>query len=395
MDAYCIRCREPLNAEGYCVRCSAEAGPEPEAALAFDGGPRTRELDVGDDARARRALEELLVHRQEERGRIIGVAGLPRHGKTKFADRLREKAVERPGVDLRYDKTERGRVNIYYIPGRREHHVLIDVAGEDFQALGDYGREVPALMRRFLWPVLQNLDGLVLMAALPIIWAGWNSASSAQPRTPDAAEEEDMQRASQRMVDAHRMLLKYALVAADLHRLSRRFPGLGLDSVNAPGRAQIDDAFQAAQRLRFPVAVAFTKADLFACGPRPGLHSPARNGRGPGLPLDPMHADPLVLGWQHFRELFDFLMQRVRHFKFDFVQALEDLSPTPSPNIASAADADIATLIGAEAILEFLTGHPWRFPSLSTATAVRLDRRFNPDRWNGALSAAPPAGGPA
>jgi hypothetical protein len=75
-------------------------------------------------------------------------------------------------------------------------------------------------------------------------------------------------------------------------------------------------------------------------------------------------------------------MERVRHFKFDFAQALEDRSPTPSPNVASAADSDIGTLLGAEPILEFLTVHPWRFPSLSTASAVRLDRRLRPHRWH-------------
>jgi hypothetical protein len=379
MDAYCIKCHELLNAEGDCPRCAAENEPSP--AVGPDAGIRSKELDVADDARARRAIEELLEHRKKGRGKIIGMAGLPRHGKTKFADRVREKAVERPGVDLRYDKTERGRINIYYIPGRREHHVLVDVAGEDFQALGDYSREVPGLVRHFLWPVLQKLDGLVLMSALPIVWAGWNSAKSPGRRAPEAGEEDEMQRASRRMVDAHRTLLKYALVAADLRRLRRHFPRLELDATTAPVRAQVDDAFQAARPLRAPVVVAFTKADLFACGARAGLYSPPLNGRSSAEPLDPLQTDPLLLGWQHFRDLFEFLMQRVRHFKFDFVQALEDRSPTPSPNIAAAADADIGTLLGAEAILEFLTAHPWRFPSLSTASAIRLDRRLRPQRW--------------
>jgi hypothetical protein len=352
---------------------------------ALDGGLRSRELDVGDDERARNAVHELLEHRRKGRGRIIGIAGLPRHGKTKFADRLREKSAERPGVDLRYDKTERGRVNIYYIPGPREHHVLIDVAGEDFQALGDYSREVPALMRHFLWPVLQRLDGLVLMAALPIVWAGWNSADAAERRSPDAGEQDEMRQASRRMVDAHRTLLKYALVAANLRKLARRFPRLELDRERAPGRAQIDDAFQASEPLRAPVAVVFSKADLYACGTRPGLHAPPLHGSEMLPRLDPRLSDPLVLGWRYFPELFEFLMERVRYFKFDFAQALEDRSPAPSPNVASAADGDMSTLLGAEPILEFLTVHPWRFPSLSTATAVRLDRRLRPHRWSDAF----------
>jgi hypothetical protein len=309
------------------------------------------------------------------------MAGLPRHGKTKLADRLRERAVVRPGVDLRYDKTERGRVNIYYIPGRRDHHVLIDVAGEDFQALGDYSREVPALVRSFLWPVLQRLDGLVLMAALPIVWAGWNDASE-ERRTPDPADEEEMRRASRRMVDAHRTLLKYAVVAADLRRLKRKFRRLDLNEEQAPGRAQVDDAFHGAAQLRAPVVVAFSKADLYASHSRPGLHTPPLPGREhiAPPPLHPERCDPLTLARLHFPDLFEFLLEHVRFFKFDFVQALADRSPAPNPNVAAVADDHIHTLIGAEPALEFITAHPWRFPSISTAAALRLEQRLRSAR---------------
>lgn len=335
---------------------------------------------MSDGERAAKAVEALLEHRRRGRGRIIGMAGLPRHGKTRFADRLRERAAERPGVDLRYDKTERGRVNLYYIPGRRRHDVLIDLAGEDFQTLGDYSREVPALMRQFLWPVLQRLDGLVLMAALPIVWAGWNDPSSAERRLPGEGEVEEMRRAATRMVDAHRTLLKYTVVAADLRRLRRRFPSLDLAADRAPTRRQVDDAFGAAAPLRAPVVVAFTKADLYAAGARPGLHPPAEGSAG-GSALHPLEADPLAVGARHFPELFAFLMERVRYFKFDFVQVVEDRSPTPNPNVTVAAETGIETLVGAESVVEFITAHPWRLPGPSTATVVRLDRRLNPGRW--------------
>jgi hypothetical protein len=248
---------------------------------------------------------------------------------------------------------------------------------------------VPALVRNFLWPVLQRLDGLLLLMALPIVWAGWNEQGSDARREPTEGEAEEMRRAYRRMVDSHRMLLKYALVARDLRKLKRALPQLELDEEKAPTRNQVDDAFQTAAQLRYPVVTAFSKSDLYAAQQvRSGLYTPDVPGRrtpDAPPPLHPADTDPLLLGWLHFPELFDFMMQRVRFFKFDFVQALEDRAPRPNPNIATAADSDIATLVGAEGILDLITAHPWGFPGISTATAVRIDRRLHRARWNGAL----------
>lgn len=358
-------------------------------------GIRARELDVTDPRHGSDAVRELLEHRRRGLGKIVGIAGLPRHGKTKLADRLRERYAERPGADLRYDKTERGEVNLYYIPGRREHHVLVDVAGEDFQALGDYERELPALMRQFLWPVLQELDGLVLLMALPIVWAGWNAPRSETRVEPSERDEIAMRQARDRMISAHRMLLKYAMVARDLKRLRRVVPGLGLSATEVPTRNQVDDAVPSARRLRVPVALGFSKADLFAPGDGPGagdglrrvgLYTPDVPGRSgqPAPPLHPLHTDPLVLGHLHFPELFEFLLERVRYFHFDFVQALVDRSDEPDPQEATEAhtDAGRGTLLGGEGLLEFVTQHPWRLPGLDTRRALRLDRLLNPHRWD-------------
>lgn len=351
-------------------------------------GIRARELDVSDPRHGSDAVRELLEHRRAGLGKIIGVAGLPRHGKTKLADRLRERYAQRPGADLRYDKTERGEVNIYYVPGRREHHVLVDVAGEDFQALGDYDRDLPALMRRFLWPVLQDLDGLLLLMALPIVWAGWNPAPGGGDRRAEPTERDEigMREATQRMVEAHRMLLKYALVARDVDRIAKAMPQLGLSRDEAPTRNQVDDAFQTAGRLEVPVALAFSKADLYAPvgSGRSGLYTPDLPGRGGGQPppLHPLRTDPVALGYLHFPELFEFLLERIRFFTFDFVQALVDRSVEPDPReAADTADASRETLLGAEGLLEFVTRHPWRVPGIGTASALALDRKLNPDRW--------------
>jgi hypothetical protein len=362
-------------------------------------GIRAREVNVSDPKHGTDVIEELLEHRRKGLGKVIGIAGLPRHGKTKLADRLRERYAERPGADLRYDKTERGEVNLYYIPGRREHHVLIDVAGEDFQALGDYDRELPGLMKQFLWPVLQELDGLVLLMALPIVWAGWNQPASERRAEPAERDEIAMRQARDRMVHSHRMLLKYALVAQNLRRL--KGSGVEISADDVPTRNQVDDAVPSARKLRAPVAVGFSKADLYAPGDTEqggerrsdlegrrssGLFTPdLPGGRGPTAPpIHPRYTDPLALGYLHFPELFEFMIERVRYFTFDFVQALVDRSASPNPQEAEEALADAGrhALIGGEGLLEFITHHPWRIPGLDTGSAIRLDRRLHPKRWD-------------
>lgn len=351
------------------------------------GGLRGKHVQATDEPAAARAVDELLLHRRRGRGRILGVAGLPRHGKTTLADRLRERAVERPGADLRYNKTERGDVNIYYIPGRHDHHVLIDMAGEDYQVLGSYDRELPRLMETFLWPVLQRVDGLVLLMALPIVWSGWNDDDREERVIPSPGERHQMRAAAERMLDAHRMLLKYAIVARNLGRLRRRLPELGLDPAVAPTRDRVDDAFKQAGTYDRPVSLLLSKADLYVGRNRNCLHTPnlprIEHRQPPGI--RPGLSDPLLVAAGHFPAFLEFLERHVRYFKWSFCQALEDRSPYPDPLEASAEGADASSLIGGEGMLDFVTRHPWSVPGMSTGTAIRLDRRLRRGAWEAAM----------
>ena len=356
------------------------------------GGLRSKHVQATDKSAAAGAVDELLRHRRRRRGKILGIAGLPRHGKTTLADRLRERAAERPGADLRYNKTERGDVNIYYIPGRRDHHVLIDMAGEDYQVLGSYDRELPQLMETFLWPVLQRVDGLVLLMALPIVWSGWNDDDREERVIPSPAEREEMRAAAERMLDAHRMLLKYAIVARNLGRLKRRLPEMGLDRRTAPTRDQVDDAFKRARVYDRPVSLLLSKADLYVGRNRKCLHTPnlprIEHCGPPGI--RPGVSDPLLVAAGHFPAFLEFLVRHVRYFKWSFCQALEDRSPYPDPLEAKAEGADVSSLIGGEGMLDFVTRHPWSVPGISTGTAIRLDRRLRRGAWEAAMAGRAP-----
>ena len=343
-------------------------------------------MRVGDQKAVDRVVSELLTHRKRGRGRILGVAGLPRHGKTTLADRLRERAAERPGADLRYNKTERGQINCYYIPGRRTHHALIDLAGEDYRVLGDYDRELPQLLEAFLWPVLQQLDGLVMLMALPLVWAGWNEDGRPDRATPTHQERTAMADATRRMMDAHRMLLKYAIVARDLRRLRRRLPNLELSPDRPPDRNQVDDAFKQARAYDRPVSLVLSKADLFVGQGRPCLHTPPLPRLEHRVPLGvrPGMSDPLLVAAGHFPDFLDFLRVHVRHFKWSFCQALEDRSDRPSPLEAAPGRSDVTSLIGGEGVLDFLTAHPWRFPGMTSDRAIRWDQRARRGAWEAA-----------
>ncbi len=336
-------------------------------------GLHSKRVQAADRSASSTAVEELVEHRRRRRGKLFGIAGLPRHGKTTLADRLRERAADRPGADLRYNKTERGDVNIYYLPGRRDHHVLVDMAGEDYQVLGDYERELPQLMEAFLWPVLQRLDGLALLMALPVVWSGWNRGDDPRRRAPSSDEQEEMAAAAERMANAHKMLLKYAVVA------------LKSKAARPPTRDQVDDAFKRAPKYDRPVAVVLSKADLYTGRARDRLHTPdlPRLGHRTPVGLRPGVSEPLLTAAAHFPDFLEFLERRVRCFKWSFCQALEDRSPEPDPlDAAGDAEPGTNTLIGGDGVVDFLARHPWRAPGLSSAMAIRLDRRIRREAWS-------------
>jgi len=104
--------------------------------------------------------------------------------------------------------------------------------------------------------------------------------------------------------------------------------------------------------------------------------------------VTPESADPLVLGALAFPELYRFLEQHVRYFKFDYVQVIHDDNPRPSAEaIAETARRRArADLRGVLPAMEFLTEHPWGLTTPGTATTLKLDRRFNRTRWSDAFA---------
>jgi hypothetical protein len=419
---FCETCGLALGESGRCESpdCASngatpgDPGPRPVApetvAVGWSGAPGTppppgpgdvnparigRRVNFGDPVSTRDLVVQLQEHRRQGWGKLIVLAGHPRHGKSKLAEWLAADARTRPGAKWDYEKTISDQVEVYTVPEVDGDQILLDMAGEDFRQAGDYAGQLPGLIQNFLWPLFPDIEALVLVISLPILWRAWNQAAAPGepgPPRPTPTQIADMQRAYQQMVEAHRLVLKYAKVAHDLKRLEGRKGRVKVSREQAPSRDDVDALFKAARPLPIPVFVAFSKADLFRTVDHPdGLYAPPlpddrRLGQlagRPSPPINPCASDPLVLGWAHFPGLFEFLREHVRHFKFDFVQVLKDPNERPNPEFATGEpiyEAD--ELLGARGAMEFLTCDMWTRPSVSSAAAIRWSRILNPGRWN-------------
>lgn len=354
-----------------------------------------KEIRITDEAQAAGVVEEILDHRRRRLGKLVGLVGLPRHGKTEFAKQVRDnrKFGQEEIREYAQQKTYAEMVNVYFLPGEQRRDVLIDLAGEDFQEFGRYSSGIPVVMQRILWPVLPKLDGLVVFVALPYLWHEWNHPDGGggvlEPTAQQVRITED---ATAGMINSTLLLLKYAIVAKQLKRVGKAHPNLQLTKPEghaglwAPDRHTIDEAFKAAGALDIPVFIAFSKADLCRTVAHPmGL-------RTPPLPpnaeeryharIQPKQSDPLILGMQAFPRLHEFLSEHVRYFKYDFVQVIRDTTSNPSPLDAPLiGQGGVASLRGVESALEFVTDHPWGIGSPGTAKAVEWSQRMDPDRW--------------
>jgi hypothetical protein len=381
--------------------------PEPDQAPAERRTDRSGgdEVPVKDPALAQKLVDELLAHRAKGEGKLIGLAGLSRHGKSEFAKKLRDHLSVNVQSVEDYAKTYAGFINLYYLPARHRRDALLDLAGEDFDKFGDPDVAINeiAVMTRLLWPVLAKLDGIVLFVSLPLLWSAWNSVSdeTGQRLTPSEADQAATRLQTERMVRSIQTLLKYTIVAKQLKQIRKARPGLYLPATTGAGqplptRAVIDDAFKAGGPLSIPVFIAFSKSDLFCTPVRTdGLRTaPLAIGRDRTRQavITPEGADPLVLGAHAFPDLYRFLEKHVRYFKFDYVQVIHDPSQQPGVDAVKkqAQQQAYADLRGVMPALEFLTEHPWGFPAVfptpGTAATIRFERLRNPKRWSNTVS---------
>lgn len=370
-----------------------ESGPARGTPVVNTSGGK--EIPITDESQAAKVVEEVLDHRRRGLGKLVGLAGMPRHGKTEFAKQVRDNRKFGQEEIRAYElqKTYANMVNVYFLPGEQRRDVLLDLAGEDFEEFGRYSSGIPLVMQRILWPVLPRLDGLVVFVALPYLWNEWNHPDgSSGVMDPTSQQVRITEEKTAEMINSTVLLLKYAMVARQLDRVRKAHPNLQLTKPQdhsglwAPDRHTIDEAFKAVVVLDIPVFIAFSKADLCETLTHPlGLRTPPLPANAKAqyhARIQPELSDPLILGMQAFPRLHEFLSKHVRYFKYDFVQVIRDITDTPSPQQAPLiGHGGVADLRGVESALEFVADHPWGIGSPGTAKAVEWSRRTNPDRW--------------
>ena len=353
-------------------------------------------INLADEAAARAAVAELLEHKRARRGKLIGLAGLPRHGKSEFAKKTRDHFVQNIKDVEHYAKTESEYANIYHLPRTHRRDVLIDLAGEDFKAFGDSSRSMSkvAAMTRLLWPVLAQLDGIILFVSLPLLWSAWNKMGARGERVdPSEVEIAATSTESESLVNSIQTLLKYTIVAKQLRSIRRREKALSLPPTtrasgqSLPEHDVIDNAFTRGKPLSIPVFIAYSKSDLFITPTRSdGLRTAPFKSRGKICQpvITPSTADPLLLGRLVFPALFQFLEKHARYFKFDFVHVVHDPDVDPSPE--GARTQAVADLKGVVPAIEFVTEHPWPFQTAGTGALLAWDRKRNRGHWVEAMN---------
>lgn len=231
------------------------------------------------------------------------VAGIGGSGKTQFIDAL--EALE--GGFLRdIARDDAGRTNATtpntiiprYIRAAGRKLAFLDAPGELFQNLFPYNGSISKRALQIPKLLAPNLRGVVLVIDLEKLWG------PPDPKRPDWRHQ----------------LGIAAWILEVLRWLS--YDGKPPQDAQMKLHTYIDRQVRSMkQRLRQPVLVLFTKADLLDKVRLPGT----------GRPVRPEGEHPLLFAWHCLPELHKALLQHADHFRYDFVHSLVEDKTTGVP----------------------------------------------------------------
>ena len=298
--------------------------------------------DSGIDS-ATAQLEEFIRRGYE----VYLVAGIPGAGKTQFLASYSQGGFlldrwAREGRRVLPTSVESLNSYSFVFESGRRKIIFLDAAGERFTLLYPrlHGREITESHIKFLRLISRRLKGFVFLLDLESLWGAAGTGSHT-----DAAQINILSWLLE--------LLRWLLY----------------DGKHEPGPISLETRIDASvrrmrKRLRFPVLVLFSKADLL-----PGLPVPNRVFQGdPEIhrTLYPPGENPLLLAYHLLPELFESLRTHANYFHFDFSHSLVTHRDT-----SEVIDAQPC---GVDSSLRWLLDSSWRWPRIPTRYFVAIRR---------------------
>ncbi len=359
----------------------------------------TKTYDVVDPEGREKVLARLRdLH---SRGRpIILLVGPTNSGKTVLRFRLTDRATNQNTalVDRSIDRTPALRVGVLDLPTQP---VLVDIAGEDFEALGDRNRfeskeghrgdaSAPEYFSQFLWPVLEAATGLIIVLDFPSIWREFNDAFPKQDTVTAQVKRriaETTRRREQLIQGAVMNLLRMATLSKNWQSItsSEKMSDTGWDGTYDSLRTLAVGK----RRLAIPVCMMLSKADVYTGTLHPeGILAPplrlGHSGSGilPTAAIDPNRHHPAFIIKHRFPSLWEYMMKTVDHPVFGFLQSMQ-LGELEASSGRPIELSSLRSMAGESLLSEVFSHHPWGWPPSRWFIPLLLRRIPDADPWQG------------
>lgn len=359
----------------------------------------TRTYDVVDPD-ARKQVLARLKHLRNLGRPIILLVGPTNSGKTVLRFRLTDRATNQNSafVDRSMDRTPALRVGVLDLPTQP---VLVDVAGEDFEALGDRQRfeskegyrddtSAPAYFSQFLWPVLEAATGLIIVLDFPSVWRDFNDGF----RQQDTVSTKDKRRIAETTQRREQLIQEAITNLLRMTKLSKNWQLV--KSSQRLGGAEWDRTYDSLRTLsvgrmgiRIPVCTMLSKADVYTgtLYPEGILAPPLRRGHAgsailPMATIDPNRHHPAFIIKHRFPNLWEYMMKTIDHPIFGFLQSMQfgELEASSGRPIELTC---LRTMAGESLLSEVFSHHPWGWPPSRWFVPLLLRQIPDADPWRG------------
>jgi len=307
---------------------------------------------------------------------LVAVVGLSQHGKTDFIRSMITAVVNAYGGDTGQqlevmdaagmtERTAPGTYNAWKIQAGSQLVAVWDIAGEDFQKIGNRG-DLDGDIARFLSHVLPMCQGVIMTMSLYKIWDLWNQAPDEQPSADEFRTGLNLYNQN---LNTYVRFLQFAQL------LKGTSSEIALELLTDP--AAMKAALAKRARVKMPIVVNFSQADLY-----PGIRTP--NGVTPpielhdlmvlpSIELSPGQQDPRALAYLYLDPLFKHVREHVRSAHYVY-------------SIGHAGGKERSDRYSARCLepFELITGLGWPLPCIDS---FMTERYYHSEEWKSRVEA--------